>query len=162
MRKYHDSCILLGSLVIFCSFLPAFTHSERLLGKAWRWAIYILDKASERPANGVRGFVFPWRVSFRGVSKVAQKRIPGWWFRKFQICFIFTLTWVKFDSYFSDGLKPPTRLGFVQGDILPCSLTKKAPEKWWLVGRRILFVFGFRELFRGELLNFRGGGYVFF
>ena len=35
--------------------------------------------------------------------------IPGWWFQRF---FIFTPIFgemIQFDSYFSDGLKPPTR-----------------------------------------------------
>ena len=122
------------------------------LEKAWRWAIYILDKASERPANGVRGFVFPWRVSFRGVSKVAQKRIAGWWFRNFHTLFGEDS---HFDSYFSDGLKPPTRLGFVPGDT-PLQFNSQSPWKNGGTGRRILS-YWVSVTFRGRAAKLQGG-----
>ena len=42
--------------------------------------------------------------------------------------------WTHFDSYFSKGLKPPTRLGFCEKKV--GGVRQNYGNRWWLAGRR--------------------------
>ena len=97
--------------------------------KAWRWAIYILDKASERPwgLQGVRPErrVLTW--SFQGGSKKDSnnldlfKVIPSW-----ELTYPILKVLLKMIFLF------PRWDMLIPWWVLPCSFfSAKAPEKWW-------------------------------
>ena len=86
------------------------SENHQLVWNAFKW---------ESPTNYrhrwfIDWFCFPEKYSKKCLHCILhpfQTLITRWWF---QIFFIFIPTWGRksqFDSYFSNGLKPPTRLG---------------------------------------------------
>ena len=104
-RSLHGKTLVLGSCSLG-AWCPRWDHHGTLGAASGGHTAKQLERSSALGATWSSG----WRC-WSGMkcwwTKILQISY-GWWF---QICFMFTPIWgkmIQFDSYFSNGLKPPT------------------------------------------------------
>ena len=92
--------------------LPGFSKTKNGIWRRPCWVGLERELVGTNKPPGRRDLDLWWnwiRLALDFNKSFCHEAIPGWWF---QIFFIFTPIWgedSQFDSYFSNGLKPPTR-----------------------------------------------------